>query len=76
MRETIGGFEDRFRVTRTDGEPVRPEARYFVLDYAGDIHAREALVAYIWSVKADNPQLAADLSAALEKPEDWPSQHG
>lgn len=34
VRYGAGGFEDRFRVTRTDGKPVRPEARYIVLDYA------------------------------------------
>jgi hypothetical protein len=41
MRQTQGGFEARFNVTRTDGKPCRPEARYIVLDYSGDPHARE-----------------------------------
>jgi hypothetical protein len=40
IRYGTGGFEDRFRVTRTDGKPVRAEARYLVLDYANDPHAK------------------------------------
>lgn len=70
-----GGFETRFKVTRTDGKPCRPEARYLVLDYAGDPHARIAVAAYADSIEAENPQMAADLRDALANPEAWPAQH-
>ncbi len=63
-RYAAGGFESRFVVTRTDGKPCRPEARYFVLDISGaDPHALAALTGYAASVAGDNPQLAAALLA-------------
>lgn len=74
-RQTSGGFEPRFIVTRTDGKPCRPEARYIVLDYAGDPHARVAISEYARSIEAENPQMAADLRDALDHPERWPAQH-
>lgn len=75
MRETQGGFEDRFRVVRTDGKACRPEARYLVLDYATDPHARSAVSAYADSIEGENPVMAADLRCALERPEEYPAQH-
>jgi len=75
-RASTGGFEARFRVTRLDGEPIRPEARYIVLDYSGsDRHAVKALQAYAGSIADENPQMAIDLLAALSNPSDWPAQH-
>jgi hypothetical protein len=74
-RETTGGFEARFNVTRTDGKPCRPEARYLVWDYAGDPYARIAIRIYAFLIKWRNPQLAADLHDALKHPERWPAQH-
>lgn len=76
MRQTTGGFEPRFIVTRTDGKPCRPEARYLVLDYAGDPHARRAIEVYASSIANENPALADDLRAALANPAAWPAQHG
>ena len=71
-----GGFEDRFRVTRVDGSPINPKARYLVLDYSGrDRHAAHAIKAYAASVAGENPKLAADLLAALETPTNFPAQH-
>lgn len=76
-RATTGGFEDRFRVTRRDGKPIRAEARYIVLDYSGaDPHAVKALQAYADSIEGENPQMAADLRQAIVNPAAWPSQHG
>ncbi len=75
-RATIGGFEDRFRVTRTDGQPINPVARYLVIDYSGrDPHAFAAIVAYADSIETDNPQMAADLRDALTSPTKYPAQH-
>lgn len=75
MRQASGGFEPRFIVKRTDGKPCRPEARYIVLDYSGDPHARVAVAEYARGIEAENPQMAADLRGALEHPERWPAQH-
>lgn len=75
IRYAVGGFEDRFRVTRTDGKPVRAEARYLVLDYANDPHAKTAITAYAASIQGENPAMAADLRACLVNPEDFPAQH-
>lgn len=74
-RETTGGFEPRFNVTRTDGKPCRAEARYIVLDYAGDPHAKAALAVYADSIEAENPALAADFRDALVNPAAHPAQH-
>ena len=71
-----GGFEDRFRVTRTDGKPIRETARYLVLDYSGaDPHAIEAIKTYAQSIRDENSRMADDLLAAIETPENFPSQH-
>jgi hypothetical protein len=61
-RYASGGFEPRFVVTRTDGKPCRPEARYMVLDGSGyDQHATLALRVYALSVRGENPRLADDI---------------
>lgn len=74
-RESTGGFEDRFRVTRTDGNPCRAEARYIILDYAGDPHAKKALTVYADSIEGENPSMAADIRDALVNPSAYPAQH-
>ena len=76
-RAIVGGFEDRFRVTRLDGKPIREGARYIVLDYSGaDPHAVKALQAYAESIESENPQMATDLREAVINPTACPSQHG
>lgn len=73
---TQGGFEDRFCVTRRDGKPISPEARYLILDYSGrDPHAIEAIRTYYRHCAADNLRLAKDLKMALDNPTAWPAQH-
>lgn len=67
-----GGFSPRFVVTRTDGKPCRPEARYMVLDGSGaDPHAVKALGVYADSVRGENPELAADIDKMLAGA--WPA---
>lgn len=77
-RYTEGGFEPRFIVTRTDGQPCRPGARYMVLDGSGaDPHGVKALQVYANSVRDENPTLAAALDRMLAG--NWPvelAQHG
>lgn len=75
IRYSNGGFEDRFRVTRMDGKPVRSEARYLVLDYANDPHAKVAVQAYADSVRSENVTMADDLTDALGNPTAYPAQH-
>lgn len=59
----------KFRVERTDGRDQpggdKADARYFVLDYAHDPHARTALAAYADACEQTLPGLAADLRARL-----------
>ena len=63
-----GGFQRaKYVITKTSGAPIDPEARYFVLRYDADPHARAALKFYAWSVRVDNPQLADDLRDELER---------
>ena len=70
------GLEGRYLVTRTDGKPCSPRARYFVLDYSGDDpHAQLAVQVYAASVRAENPQLSDDLLRALANPAGAPPQH-
>jgi hypothetical protein len=56
---------NKFEVRRTDGkdQPGGPKegARYFVLDYANDSYARDALMEYIGACNLEFPQLANDL---------------
>ncbi len=75
-RANIGGYEPRFTIERTDGQPISSERRYMVLSFDGsDPEAIEALLFYA-SLKADtNPQLAADIRANIENPVSAPAQH-
>lgn len=61
------GLTQKFRVERTDGRYEERDhyARYFVLNYVGDRHARVALEAYADSVEKVNPVLAVELRQAL-----------
>ena len=81
-RHKIGGFEDRFRVTRTDGKLISPYTRYVVLNYGRDEdgnpldpNALSALLHYADCVQAENPQLADDFRDAVENPKSHPHQH-
>lgn len=62
----------KFHVERLDGRDQpggdKADARYFVLDYVHDPHARTALAAYADACEAGLPGLAADLRAALGVP--------
>lgn len=51
----------KYVVTKTSGEPINPEAQYFILRIDTDVHARIALRAYIKSIRAENMELARDL---------------
>lgn len=76
-RYATGGLEPRFIIERTDGKPIDPTRRYsLVLDFSGvDPHALVAARAYADSVRAENPQLAEGIEAALRDPASAPPQH-
>lgn len=61
-----GGLANKYNITKTDGSPTDPKAKYFVLRLDTDPHARAALVKYIKSVEKDNPELSSDLVRLLE----------
>lgn len=83
-RYSAGGFSPRFLVTRTDGKPCRPTARYMVLDGSGaDPNALLAIRVYAASVRTENPILADDLermigckgsAGGLVTGGDWPTE--
>lgn len=52
---------ERYIISKANGEPTDPNAKYFVLRYDKDPHARRALREYAKSVEGENPQLAADI---------------
>lgn len=56
-----GGLKLKYIITKSSGNPVDKDAKYFVLRYDIDPHARNALAAYAESVEKDNLQLASDL---------------
>jgi len=61
------GLYQKYIVTKTDGRPVDPNARYFVLRYDDDLAAQIALLAYAWAVFGRNRSLYVDLCAELVK---------
>lgn len=62
-----GGWKDKYIISKTSGKPVDPKARYFVLRYDQDPHARVALAAYAESVQRDNSLLAGDVRKRLRR---------
>ena len=59
------GLYGKYIVNKASGEPIEPEARYFVLRIDTDIHARTALRAYATSIFNKNPELARGLRGLL-----------
>jgi hypothetical protein len=55
------GLHDKYRVIKTSGEPVDPDAVYFVLRLDTDRHARLAALTYARSVTGENPELCQNL---------------
>lgn len=62
-----GGLRDKYIISKTSGNPVDPKAKYFVLRYDVDPHARKAMEAYCDSVVKDNMKLAQDIDIALSE---------
>jgi hypothetical protein len=68
-----GGWRHKYIIQKTNGHPLDPEARYFVLRFdapGGDPHARVAMRAYADSVRSDNPRLADDVIKKVKEQSD------
>jgi hypothetical protein len=76
-RAISGGYEPRFHITRTDGQPIPANRRYMVLSFDGsDPDAVAALLFYADRIEASNPTFAADLRRHIANPAEAPAQHG
>lgn len=62
-----GGYHRKYIISKANGNPVDPEAEYFLLRFDKDPHALKALYAYAKSVKEDNKQLHDDLLIKIEE---------
>ncbi len=56
-----GGWKPKYEIKKTNGNPIDPNADYFVIRLDKDPHAVEALHAYAMSVRSDNEELSHDL---------------
>lgn len=67
------GLYQKYVVRRADGRDGtggdRVEARYFVLDYVHDADARATLADHARRIDEVNPELSADILAALDATE-------
>ena len=63
------GYYEKYHITKRDGTPMDPNAKYFVLRFdKDDVHgeaSREALKAYAKKVEDAYPQLALDIYEIL-----------
>lgn len=57
---------DKYKIMKTNGKAVDPEARYFVLRYDTDFVARLAMRFYADSIEAEDPILSNEIRQALE----------
>ena len=56
----------KYKIEKTDGSQVDPNAMYFVLRIDTDPHARVALRAYARSIRASDPEFANELDEWIE----------
>ena len=61
------GLGGKYIVSKSSGEPVDPEAKYFVLRLDTDPVARHAARVYARDIEAKNPRLARDLREFCDK---------
>lgn len=57
----MSSLYQKYIITKTDGSPVDPEAKYFVLRIDTDRVAQEALRTYIACIKENEPEFAEQL---------------
>ncbi len=56
-----GGWRKKYIIRKASGNPIAGRARYFVLRFDIDPHARVAMAAYADSVESVNPKFAEDI---------------
>jgi len=60
------GLFQKYHITKKDGSPIDSEAVYFVLRLDTDPHAENAIIAYAYGIRNENPELSSDLLYMLE----------
>ncbi len=63
---TMSRLFDKYKIEKTDGSPIDPNAMYFVLRIDTDFHARVALRAYARSIRSTDPDFANELDKWIE----------
>ncbi len=63
----MAGLFSKYKIEKTDGSAIDPEAKYFVLRYDTDSSARVALVMY--ALHQSDPQLQQELLSAIKTEE-------
>jgi hypothetical protein len=60
-----GRLTNKYKVEKTNGEPIDANAEYFVLRIDADPHAQTAAMAYANSIENENPEFAKDIRDRL-----------
>ena len=60
-----GLMVNKYKISKSNGDDVDPNAWYFVLRIDKDPHARVAAMSYAISVKEENPTLSKELMDAI-----------
>lgn len=53
--------DSKYNITKSNGEPIDPEAEYFVMRVDTDINARGCLIQYAACIAEENPQLSSGI---------------
>jgi hypothetical protein len=61
------GIYGKYRIEKTDGTPIDPQAQYFVLRLDTDRAACEAMRTYAHEIRRRNPILSRELTAVLDE---------
>jgi hypothetical protein len=59
------GLYGKYEIKKANGKPLDSEAKYFVLRYDKDPHAKKALEAYANSISDENYKLAMEIRAEI-----------
>ena len=71
----MSGYEDKYVVSKRNGQPINPFAQYFVLRMDTDPHAREAIRTYAGCVEECDKGMANSLLKRLRDSEDSFNAH-
>lgn len=59
------GLYGKYIIEKSNGEKLDPNAKYFVLRYDKDPHAKVALAAYADSISSENYKLAREIRESI-----------